>query len=299
MIITFCWQGVSDKNVFSHWNDGLREAMRIIEKDHEVRYKEPWEDMGDTDVVVYWEAPCTIQGPHSENYRKILAHQGKKVLLFAGGPLKYEWVKDFDLVFTESAINDKELEEMGVPHKRAFGINERIFEPLNVPKQYDGAHHGTFASWKRQWLLAEALKEKALIFGAKQESDMRPWTESMNHGATVMGKQDYQMTNALINSAHCVVNCADFWGGGQRTTLEAMCAGLPVIAMSDSPKNREYIEECGGGLIVPPEAIKIKEAVEQVKLWSKNDKIRGREYVLSKWTSKHYAKSLLEGITNI
>jgi len=297
--INLIWQGISDKAVFDHWNDGLRQAMRIIERKHEVRYKEPWDDMGDADIVLYWEAPCTMNGPNAQHYKKILEHPGKKALLFAGGPIKYEWVKDFDLVFTESEINDKEFEQIGIPFKRAFGINENIFEPVNVPKKYDAVHHGTFASWKRQWLLAEACKEKALIFGAKQETDMKPWTDSQKHGAVVMDKQDYQMTNALINSAHCVVNGADYWGGGQRTTLEGMCAGLPVICMKDSPKNREYIEECGGGLVVDPEPEKIRKAVEEVKRWTEEERLRGRNYVLSKWTSKHYADALLEGIESI
>lgn len=298
MRVHFVWQGVSDPNVLGHWNDGLCSAMNIIAQTHDVSFREPWDDLSDADLILYWEAPCTLNGPNAQHYKKVMETPIRKALLFAGGPIKPEWVKGFDMVFTESQINDDEFAELGIPFIRAFGINSGIFEPLHLKKEYDAVHHGTFASWKRQWLLAQALGEKALIFGARQATDTRPWDDSEKFGATLMEKQSYVATNYLINQAHCLVNCADFWGGGQRTTLEAMSAGLPVIVMSDSPKNIEYVEASGAGIIVKPEPDRIKEAVQEIKKWTINDIMRGREYVLNNWTPRHYANSLLSWINN-
>lgn len=297
--IAFVWQGVSDTTVFNHWNDGLRAALRLIAEKHTVDFFEPYDDIGEYDVVLYWEAPCTLQGPNAHHYKKVMELPHRKALLFAGGPIKPEWVKGFDMVFTESQVNDEEFRVLGIPYKRAFGINTDVFYPLDhFEKEYDGVHHGTFASWKRQWLLAEALGDKALIFGAKQKTDMRPWDDSVKHGATVLDKQDYTTTNMMLNNAHALVNTSDRWGGGQRATLEGMCVGLPAIVMEDSPKNREYVEACGGGLVVKPEAVHIREAVDEIKGWDKSAILRGREYVLNNWTEWHYADSLLEWINN-
>ena len=60
--------------------------------------------------------------------------------------------------------------------------------------------------------------------------------------------------------------------------------------MTDSPKNREYVEESGYGLVIEPDANKIRQAVEEIKTWEPSTK--GRDYVLSKWTHYHYAEAL-------
>ena len=294
--IAFVWQGVSDPNVMGHWNDGLCVAMQIIAKQYDVCYREPWDDLSDCELILYWEAPCTLNGPNAAHYKRVMQAPQRKALLFAGGPIRSEWVKGFDMVFTESQVNDDEFAALGIPYIRAFGINSGMFEPLGIDKEYDGVHHGTFASWKRQGLLAKALGEKALIFGARQSTDTKPWDESVKFGAKVLDKQSYVETNYLVNSAHAMVNTSDKWGGGQRATLEGMCAGLPAVVMEDSLKNREYIEACGGGVVVKPEAERIKDAVDEVKKWSTRDIMRGREYVLNNWTAKHYADSLLSWI---
>ena len=96
-----------------------------------------------------------------------------------------------------------------------------------------------------------------------------------------------------------MVNTASYWGGGQRTTLEAMACGIPVIVMSDSPKNCEYVKESGAGLIIEPDPNKIKQAIEDIKGWTDEEKSRGIEYVKGKWTAQHYADSIMEWINDI
>lgn len=291
MKISFVWQGIDGR--YGHWKDGLWLAMKHLEKEFEVTYHEPTEEITEDSIILYWEAPCTINSKDADNYKRIMNLPNKKILLFAGGPLKKEWVNKFDLVCVESDINAKECEQQGIPYITAFGINEEIFVPHETEKIYDGIHQGTCASWKRQWLLAEAIGDKGIVVGRFQESDPYPFTRCKELGVKVLDEQSYEEIAKLLNQSHALLQTSDYWGGGQRATLEAMACNVPVICMEDSPKNREYVEESGFGLVVAPEPNQIRQALEEIKKW---DKKTGRDYILSKWTSKHYADNLIKAI---
>lgn len=298
MRIAFVWtNGVKDTYRFNWWNDGLRAAMRILEKEHVVTYHEPDEDLPEVDWILFWEAPCTHDSEYGNAYRKVMNSPQKKALLFAGGPIKYEWVKGFDHVFVESKINKDEFDALGVPNSTAFGVNTDIFKPIfSERKKFMTETHGTCANWKRQWLAAEALEAHALIFGRNQENDPYPFVRARELGATVIDtEQTFENTARLINNARIGLNCADYWGGGQRATLEAMACGLPVVVMNDSPKNMEYVQDSGIGAIVSPNASDIFRAV--VALLDGDYSKQAREYVLSKWTPQHYADALLKVIS--
>lgn len=298
MRIGFIWQGVSDPYIFQHWKDGLYAAMNLVHKEHEVKFMEPWDDFTGMDLLLYWEAPCTINGKNADFYNKVRNTPIKKALLFAGGPLKKEWVEGFDLLFVESEINAQECISLGIPYMKAFGINTDIFKPQLQAKVFDGVHHGTFAGWKHQPLIAEALKEKALLVGAWQEHEKILYEQSQKFGAMVLPKVSYRLLPYLISSAYTCVNMADVWGGGQRTTLEAMACGVPVVCRTDSPKNMEFIQESGFGEIISPSKEQIQLGVGRLKEKNLNPQI-GIDYINSKWTHIHYAKALLDGINSI
>ncbi len=290
--VAFIWQGITGR--YGIWKDGLWAAMKQIEKVHDVTYHEPTDEIPEDAIVLYWEAPCTIKGKDSANYKRVRDLPNKKALLFAGGPLESDLVEGFDHVFVESKINAEECERMGIPYSTAFGINEEIFKPKTITKLYDGMHHGTCASWKRQWLVGEALRDKGLVVGRYQETDTKPFDECKKFGATVLPEHEPIDICTLLNASFTCVQTSDYWGGGQRCTLEALACNVPVVCMKDSPKNREYVEESGCGLVVDPEPQRIADAVALAKAtdWG----TRGRDYVLSKWTSKHYADNLLKWI---
>jgi len=290
--IAFVWQGINGR--YGQWKDGLWLAMQHLEKDYDVTYHDIDEDIPNDAVVLYWEAPCTINGQFADNYKRIQNLPNKKILLFAGGLLKKEWVTGFDLLCVESAINAKECEEQGIPYVTAFGINEEIMKPSNKTKKYDGIHHGTCASWKRQWLVGEALGAKGLVVGRFQDSDPMPFDKCREYGTTVMDEKTPEEICELLNESLCCLQTSDYWGGGQRCTLEAMACNIPVVVMEDSPKNREYVEESGFGYIVNPSKEAINSAVREVKIMKPSNK--GRDYVMSKWTGKHYADNIIRAI---
>lgn len=296
MKISFVWQGISDPKIREHWKDGLYAAMQILEKEYEVEYVEPWQEMKG-DIILYWEAPCTIRGNNANHYMNVMSKPQKKILLFAGGPIRKEWVKGFDLLCVESKINLEECNALEIPAMVAFGINDEIFKPKELPKIYDGIHHGTCASWKRQELLGEALGDRALIVGREQEGDRMPFEVARKYGANIMPEQPYEKVCDLINQSYVMVQSANAEGGGQRATLEAMACGVPVVCMTDSPKNREFIEESGFGVVVEPNKGAIRKAVEIIVEFGTLN--IGTRYVESKWTAKHYADSLRKAICSI
>jgi glycosyltransferase involved in cell wall biosynthesis len=263
---------------------------------HVITYHEPDEDLPTVDWILYWESPITHDSEYGPAYKKVKNSPQKKALLFSGGPIKKEWVDGFDHIFVESKINADEFDALGIRNSTAFGVNTDVFRPTMEHKAYKTVTHGTCASWKRQWLVCEALGDQALVFGRPQEADPRPFDECRKCGSTVLLGQSYQETARLINSAQVGVNCADFWGGGQRATLEAMACGLPVVVMEDSPKNREYVEDGGLGFICPPQADAIRATVDEALALSTDQKLRAREYVMSKWTAEHYKDNLLNAL---
>lgn len=293
--IGFCWFGMGGR--YGFWKDGLYAAMKHIEQEHEVIYFEPTDDIPEVDIILFWEAACTYESPeHGEWYKKIQNHPGKKCLLFAGGPFQRHWFDGFDLIFTESTISEEEFEAHGLPYMRAFGINEEIMKPMNLPKQWDGFMQATFAGWKRQPLFGEALHHRGLLCGRFQDHEKWCYEKPIADGTSCLPEQTPEQVAQLINMSHTVVNTSEFWGGGQRCTLEAMSCGIPPIVMTDSPKNREYVEESGFGVIAEPNPDSIRHAIALAK---HQDPQKGIDYINSKWTSKHYAANLLKGIEHV
>lgn len=301
--IAFFWFGMDGR--YGAWKDGLYAALKLIEAEHEVRYydvnEKTLKDVKDfnPDVVLFWEAPVCSRGKDADMWFTICALPYKKALLFAGGPLKAMDVKDFDLVFVESQINEEDCEREGIPYKRAFGVNTQIMKPMDLPKVYGGFMQATFADWKRHTLFAQALGDWGAVAGRKQEHDLNGYNECVKRKVTIFYEEPAEEIAKLINSSYYVVNTSEYWGGGQRCTLEAMACGVPVIVMSDSPKNCEYVRESGAGIIVDPTAEAIKEYTDVNKVINSIYIKNGPAYVQSKWTEKHYADALLEGIQSI
>lgn len=301
MNIAFVWQGVSDEDTRNKWKDGLRYAIDKIAKTHTVDFFEPWQDIIGYDVILYWEAPITAQGQNAPHYNKVRQNPTQKALLFAGGPIRKEWVTGFDLLFLESKINEKECDDLGIPWYHAFGVNTEEFSVTQrntKEKKYDGMLHGTCASWKRQWLIGEAFGNRGCVIGKGQDSDPYPFNRCRELGAGVFPESSPSVIKDLMQDSVALVNCCDYWGGGQRATLEAMAVGLPVVCCNDSPKNIEFIEESGFGRIASPDVHSIRQAVEDLKQNPPDPKI-GIEYVRAKWSGDVYAEQLLEGIKKI
>lgn len=300
MKIAFIWQGFNEH--FDKWGDGLSAAMTLLETQHDVKYFDfPLKDIYEfnPDIVLYWEAPVTQRGKDALNWNSVCNLPFKKALFFAGGPLKAFDVKDFDLLFVESKINEEECENQNIPYKRAFGVNTSVFRPQRELMLFDAFMQGTFAAWKRHTLFAAATGQGGAVAGRKQEHDTEGYNACLKHKVTIFPEQLVEEVNILINASYCVLNTSEYWGGGQRCTLEAMAAGVPVIVMADSPKNREYVEESGGGIVCEPTVEAIQKAIKEIKTFNTNYGALGLEYIQNGYTEYHYAYQIIKGIESI
>lgn len=301
MRVGFIWQGISDPAILAGWRDGLWQAVEYLKTKHEVTYLEPDADLSGFDALLYWEAPLTIQGANAPKYRNVMSAPGKKVLLFAGGPLKREWVEPFDVVVVEADINVRECAEQGIRCAKAFGVNCDIWTPRDVPKTYLAAHHGACAGWKRQHLGAEALGERFLVVGPRQECDPYTFDRSKELGSTLIeGKLPPEACADEVSKAAILLQTSEFWGGGQRATLEGMAMGMCPVVMEDSPKNREFVEGAGLGYVVRPEPAAIREVCEAAAAsWGPTEAASARAYVVEHWSGQKYGGDLLNVIENL
>jgi glycosyltransferase involved in cell wall biosynthesis len=291
MRIAFTWFEITDYK----WRltDGLGAALKILEQTHQIGYFEPFEHEKihsfKPDVILHWGPLC------GNDIKDVKYLPYKKAICFAGGPIDELNCDGFDLYFTESEINEKEFESFGLKWKRAFGINEEMFKPENLEKKYDGMFAGTFAKWKRPELFAKAVGSKGIAIGLHQDFEKECYEVCEQAGMEVYPDTHRSNIPSYMNQSHTVVNCANVWGGGQRLTLEAMSCNVPPIIMSDSPKNREYVEESGFGLVVDPTPEAIREAILSLK----GKGIDSREYILSKFSAAIYARQLNEGLCSL
>lgn len=295
MTISFCWINGTKPRESGQWNDGLAAAMRIIEKEHIVTYHDQysttWED---SDVILLWEAVCCANGEYQDFYNAIRRSSKKKILLFAGGPIEFMNAVGFDLYLVESELNEREFEALGLPWMRAFGVNTQVMRPMRREKKYQGFMQATFAEWKRHGLFSSALGVVGCVAGRLQQHDRQGYYDCRDRGVTIFEEQPAERIAELINESHTVVNTASYWGGGQRCTLEAMACGVPVVVMSDSPKNMEYVLESGAGIVCEPTPEAIREAIEKAKVC-----YGGYDYVRSKWSEVHYADNILKAIETV
>lgn len=291
--IAFLWDGVS-LHYGKRWLDGLWLAIQHLKKDgFEVRYFEPQDSVNiigyNPDVLLFW-------GAFVEKVTKeVIKLPYKKLCCFAGGRIDEDNSKGWDLIFVESEINEQELTKLGRPWMRAFGINEELYVPIPLAKKWDAIIYGTFAGWKRHDLFS-CMRERGLAIGIKQEHEKWCYEMCEEYGVTVMDEQPREEVVKYINMSRTALNTAEYWGGGQRMTLEAMACNVPPIVMSDSPKNIEYVKESGYGIVCDPNPVDILAAVEEAKKITKHT---GREYIMSKYTSRHYANQLKLGIESV
>lgn len=296
MKIGFIWINGTKPRLSGQWNDGLAKAMRILSEKHEVTYYDvPNTDWDNEDVLIMWEAPCTAQGEYADYYNKVRRADKPKILLFAGGPINLLDSVGFDLYLVESELNEKEFEAIGLPWRRAFGVNEEVMRPMQKKKLYNGFMQATFAEWKRHSLFAKALKSLGAVAGRVQENDRQGYYDCKLHNVTIFEELPAEQVAEKINESRTVVNTASYWGGGQRCTLEAMACDVPVIVMNDSPKNMEYVRESGAGVICEPTPEAIQASIDIAR----EMKPKGRKYIMSKWTSKHYADAIQSAIDEV
>ena len=262
----------------NNWNDGLAAAMRILAQDYEVIY-DTTETFEEADVILVWGGSYS---PEAEWLRNL--DHPRKVLLYAGGPLDVGYFERIHHVVLETPTDS--IQDTSTSY--AFGTNTTLFKPQNAPKLFNGILPAGYAAWKRQHIFADALGSRGLLCGPKQDIETECYVYPESRGVLTLPEVSPAVLPYFYSASYALVNTASYWGGCQRTILEAMACGIPVIVMADSSRNKWFIDDSGNGYIVEPHPQAIKEAIQKIKerTWDT------RRYVMEKWPETKYARDL-------
>lgn len=305
------------------WKDGLSAAIRILHQRHEVKFF----TCGETEFVLpheYFPIYFTLSG---ETMKKRVAEFNPDVILcwadasrpnaeglktlgkpmalaFAGGnPFGPTWHL-FDHIFVESQSYLMQYQNLGFGRQvsTAFGTNTELFNPdhpyvKGQAKVFDVANFATYCSWKRHDLLASALQGHSVVCAGFKYDDHETecWQRPLSAGFLTLPHLSPESLRTLFAASRTCVLTSHWTGGSQRTVLESMSMNVPLVVMSDSDKTSEYVLDCGEGLVVPPEPQAIREAIEE----SLHKKVNTRDYIMSKFTEKHYVDALEAGLKRI
>jgi glycosyltransferase involved in cell wall biosynthesis len=273
------------------WDDGLRGAMQILEKEHEVCYHLDGLRHDHTpDLLMCWG------GTLSKTYNEGLAYQGRKALFFAGGPRSEELFDQYDIVFFENDIHTREAKQWGNHYFTAFGTNTKIFYPMPwQPKVFDVIYPGAFGLWKRKEVFAEAVRGlKAFSLGNIQYHEPQCLDVCIQNGVAVSGDIPQNRLPYFMAMSKTVIVLPVPEIGCQRTVLEAMAMNIPVIVPDDAPLVVEFAEK-GGGIIINPTRSEIKRAI--IEAPQTNEK--GIQYIKNEMTEQHYAQKIINAMKSI
>src|SRR3990167_7721084 len=313
LVVTNFWQ--SDKLAHHTNKDGILRALAHLRDDYGwetkfIKKGEPgvlvhpyirFEYAEDVVEAVLAEEPDVILLFCDLSFPEIgkLGESGIPIAMcFTGGMFdQYEDVPD--IIFVESQVYYDRFKSHGRNVRRAFGTNQDIFHPINgQPKIFDACYPATMARWKRTELFAEAMGSRGIGCGYFQTGEEDVWQNHLKWGTALLHHQNAESINLIYNMSKTCVVAAASDGGCQRTVLESMACGVPVVAMADSDKTSEYVRESGFGKIVEPNPKAIRDAVDTLIAHPLDPQI-GIDYINSKWTSSHYAMALKDGIESI
>ncbi len=274
------------------WSDGLRGAMQILEKEHEVCYHLDGDRHGHKpDMLMCWG------GSLAKTYKEGTGYLGKKVLFWAGGPRdNLESLRQWDMIFFENELHTTEAKKSGLTNcMTAFGTNTQVFFPMKQPKIFDVIYPGAFGLWKRKDLFAEAaIGLKALSLGNIQHHEPQCLDVCVENEIAVSADIPQSRLPYFMAMSKSVVVLPVAEIGGQRTVLEAMAMNIPVIVPSDAPLVVEFAQK-GGGIIVDP----TPEAIRNAILTVPDSNPKGLEYINNEMTEVHYADRIKKGLESL
>lgn len=263
----FYWSRASE--ILPNWRDGLRAAIELIGKDHQVEWfldekvpdpKEKW------DFILFWgDSYCPF-------FDKLGYYSCRKGICLSTLPDNYHNLEKIDVVYCESQVVYEAVRQRGVHAIKAFGTDTDFFIPdETVKKDIEFFYPATFSPWKRQSTIAY-LGNKLLCVGTVQPDGNYELEECQKNGVQIeIGYFPVEKIRQYYRRAKHVIIPAVH--GSERTALEAMSMNIIPIITSENRKTFSYVEELCRELIFPP-----------------------REFILKNYSHKVYAQNLLKGI---
>lgn len=267
--IAVIWYWDRASEIWPNWRDGYRAAWEEIDKVHQVDWfldKHLPSPSDNYDFIYLWD------DSNSEFFKFIDDYKCRKGMSLTTNPQNYDNLSKLDVVFCESNPVYDLLRPHGIRTIKAFGTDTKFFSPDNTEKDIPYFYPATFSPWKRQKDIAY-LSSDLLCVGTVQpdgESELRACKDAkvkVEVGYFPAKKiRDYyrRAKKVIIPAIH----------GSERTVLEAMSMNIPVeVTDFHNQKSRSYIQEF--------EASEFEST---------------REFILTNYSEKVFAKNLLRGI---
>lgn len=267
MKLAFIWHFSKAPEIYDYWRDGLRAAIEVIGKDHEVDiylgddYKKLYDGY---DAFLFW---TDSNDPIIDHFQD---KAGIKGLILTTSPHDIQNLKKYDVVFCESKPVYDECRMHGVHAVHAFGTDTAFFKPDDTKKDIHYFYPATFSAWKRQSSLAE-LGQLLYCVGTVQPDGVDELQACVDKGVNVaVGYFKAEHIRDLYKRAREVPIPAIH--GSERTILESMSMDLfPQV----NPENKAYA------------------IIEKFK-WTTLDS--PREFILRFYSEKQYAEKIAKGL---
>jgi hypothetical protein len=274
MRIAFNWYFDKAEQIYPNWRDGLRAAMELIGKKHQVDWimgKKFPDPTIDYDFLLFWD------DSNSDVFRHLNDYKCPKGICLTTNPTFMDNLRMLDVVYCESDPIYNSVRASGIRAIKAFGTDTDFFTPdPTLKRDIEYFYPATFSPWKLQSQLAY-LGNKLVCIGTVQPDGYGELEACKKAGVTIMeGYYPVETIRSYYRRAKNVIIPAIH--GSERTVLEAMSCGVfPIVTNEGNVRTRSYIEE-------------------YIKAKTEDPGLRPREFVVKNYSHVKYAEDLLRGI---
>lgn len=268
MKVAIIWWFNKANWVYPNWRDGLRAAIEIIAKKHQVDwYLGTDVEIPDKyDFILNWDNSTSGFIPQMN---KLSGRKGLVLTTDLG--MEIDALRNYDVIFPEARPVHNRLVAEGINSIKAFGTDTNFFKSRDSGKVYEAFYPATFSPWKRQNIFSDKYQDKGLLVGTIQPDGWDIFKYCVERNTpTMVGYFPVEEIRTLYDKSKKVHITG--WEGSGRTVLEAMSMGLSVEVIPDNHKAMSYIEEYKSSGLSP------------------------REFVLKNYSEEIYANQLLKGM---
>ena len=263
MNICFNWSWDRAKEIYPNWRDGLRTAIEIISKDHNVDWVLGEEPKDKYDFILVW----------SDQNAPILQKKYSCPMGLCYGstfPPDASKLRNLKVIYAENSITQELLRRDGLRVIKAFGTDTEFFSPIDGIKDIEYFFPATFSPWKRQGGISY-LGSKLLCVGEIQPDGQHEYDMCKEAGVQLIGKYtpSIEIRDLYRRSQNVIIPSLY---GSERTVLEAMSMNLRPMVQFDNDRAMTFVNEC------------------------KESGLEPRDFVINNYSAETYAQQLMKGI---
>jgi hypothetical protein len=309
MKLCFVWEWTNSLDVIVRFDEGIGEVLRLFAKDgHEVTIV-TWgeeaargKDKGVNFILIpagqreLWVQEVVALSPdvllswgsidHKLAVRCKQALDVPWCMFLAGGGVDHPHRSIPNHFFVETQFH---VDDLGGGATKALGVMTDVLYPMpKQPKLWDVFLPASFTDNKRYSLFADVVELGKLTgVAVGPRNDERCVIECENVYVPTFGYVSRGVLRDFYNASRVTVLPGGAWGGSQRTLLESLACGVPVVVCDDNFQ-LDWLLSMGAPVeAVPPQAEWMLEAVRRC-LAAPPDPLTLRQFVLDSFTAQHY-----------